>query len=192
MALKLITAPATEPVTLTEAKLQIRQDGSDEDALITGLIATVRSHVETITRRALITQTWELVLDQFPAEDEMEIPLPPLQSVTSLKYKDDAGVENTFALSNYYVDVDSLPGRLVLLTGITWPSTTLYAANAIRTRFVAGYAAAANVPAPIKQAILLLVGHYYENREAVTELAGIQLLPMAVDSLLSDYRVWSF
>jgi len=194
VSLKLITAPAVEPVSLAEAKLQCRVDIGDDDALITGLIKAARESAETITRRALITQTWELVLDEFPEGDEIIVPLPPLVSITSIKYKDGDGVESTFAAANYIVNTDAEPGKVVLADGASWPSTSLYPTAAIRVRFVAGYGAAgSSAPASILAAIKLMVGHWYENREnSLPGGAEVQLLPMGVDALLWPYRMLSF
>ena len=193
MALVLVTGPASEPVSVEEAKAHLRVDGSDDDAYIGTLITTARSHVETITRRALITQTWKLVLDDWP-DDVLELYLPPLVSVSSLTYKDADGDTQTFASSNYVVDADSVPGRLCLADDASWPSDDLYPMGAVQIQYVAGYGDADEVPQPIKSAILLLVGHYYENREAalVAQGANVQELPIGIEALLSSYRVWTF
>lgn len=159
---------------------------SAEDTLLAGLIQAAREYVETYQNRALCTQTWELVLDAWPA-GYIEIPLPPLQSITSIKYKDSEGKENTWAATNYIVDTDSYLGR-VLADGCSWPSDALYPAGAIRVKFVAGYGLAAAVPATIKAAMLLLIGHWYEHREA-TDAVNLSEIPFAVKSLLDMNRV---
>lgn len=160
-----------------------------EDALLTGLIQAAREYAEGRQNRALITQTWELVLDDWPAGDCIEIPLPPLQSVTSIKYKDKTGLENTWDAANYIVDTDSLLGRVVLADNCNWPSNDLYPAGAIRIRFVAGYGLANDVPQTTKQALLLLIGHWYENRETVN-IGNIKTeLPFTVKALLDLNRV---
>ena len=161
---------------------------ASDDTLLTGLIQAAREYAEGYQNRALCTQTWELVLDSWPSESYIEIPLPPLQSVTSIKYKDTAGVESTWADTNYIVDIDSFLGRLVWGYGVTWPTVTLYPAGGIRIRFVAGYGLAAAVPGMTKAAILLLIGHLYENREAGQEKA-LQEIPFGVKSLLGMNRV---
>ena len=195
MALVLKTEPAIEPISTAEAKLHLRVDGTDEDSLIASLIVAARGDAETITRRALITQTWELVLDAWPAKDWFEIPLPPLQSVTSIKYTDSDGDEHTFDASNYVVDTDSEPGRVRLVDTADWPTVDLYPLSAIRVQFVAGYGSAGtSVPMRIRQAMYLMIGHYYENREAVINSTGanIQTLPMGVSNLLQTYRMFGF
>jgi len=185
----LITAPASEPVTLSEAKLHVRQDLDADDTLITGQITTAREEVERIGCHALLTQTWEQVMDCWPACDEIRLLHPPLQSVTSVKYTDVDGVETTWDAANYIVDTDNTPGRIVLGYGKSWPSATLRPVGAIRIRYVAGWTSAGLVPQSFKQAMLLLVGQWYENREAggdtVGEKAGIH---HGVASLLRSYR----
>ncbi len=176
MALRLITPPAEEPITLAQAKAHLRVDTSDEDALITSLITAAREYCESFQNRALITQTWELVLDAWPAFP-VTLPLPPLQSVTSVKYTDCVGIETTWAASNYIVDTDDeMGGRIGLAYGITLPTTTLQPINGIRIRYVAGYGAAANVPQAVKQAMLLYIANRFENREAVDVPEAVHLL----------------
>jgi len=188
MNLKLITAPAVEPVDLTLAKAHCRVTNSAEDTLLTHYIEAARLTVDGragVLGRALITQTWELVLDCFPSEF-IRLPLPPLQSVTSIKYLDPDGVEQTLDSARYLVDNASQPGGVVV-DADGWPATD-DTANAVRIRFVAGYGAtAASVPAPIRSAILLTVGDLYENRQGQQKDA-LNGNP-AVDSLLWPYRM---
>ena len=196
-SLALVTAPASEPLTRTEAKLHLRVDSSftDDDSLIDALITAARQHVESHTRRALVTQTWDLFLDAFPAGNEICVPLPTLQSVTSLKYTDSAGAVTTWSTSNYIVDTAHAPGRIVPAYGVYWPVFTPSPSNPVAVRFVAGYGAAAAVPEAIKAALELLIGHWYENREAVIGIANSTALapvPLAVEALLAPYRVWGF
>lgn len=179
---KLITAPVTEPVTLTEVKSQLRIDGTSEDTYLATLIAAAREYCEMFQNRAYITQTWELTLDGWPCFP-IKLPMPQLVSVTSIKYFDTANVETTWAASNYFVDADSEPGRVGLAYGITLPTTTLREINAVKIRYVAGYGAATAVPLRTKQAILMLIGHLYENRETVSPV-DLKEIPFAVSSLL--------
>jgi len=124
-------------------------------------------------------------IDCFPWR-RIELPMPPLQSVTSLKYIDDAGVEQTMPTADYVVDAQHMIGRIRPAHGTQWPST-LDDEGAVRITFVAGYGAAGAVPQPIKQAILLLVGHWWINREAVGEAGGPHAL--AVEALTQPFRV---
>lgn len=184
MRLKLITDPAEEPVSLTEAKAHLRVDIDDDDTFIASLITAAREYVEGAAHRAFVTQTWRLNLDEWPGDDEIELPRPPLQSVTSITYKDSDGTTTTWSSSEYEVDTDSEPGRVKLAYGYSWPSATLAATNPIKITFVAGYGDAEDVPQKWKQAILLLLGHWYENREATIAGTIQRSIPLAVDSLI--------
>jgi uncharacterized phiE125 gp8 family phage protein len=186
MALTVVTAPAVEPVSLTEAKLHCRVDVSDDDNLITALIQAAREVAEAISRRALITQTWKLILDEFPATDEIVIPLPPLQSVASVTYKDQDGSSSTFSSGDYIVSTDTEPGKVVLGYGKSWPSTTLYPTGAVTVQFTAGFGdASTDVPEKYRQAMLLLIGHWYENREAIAMTGAVpKEVPFGVEALL--------
>lgn len=188
MALKPISAPAAEPVTLAEAKIRLSVDHDEHNAMITDLIAAARAAAENKTGRALIAQTWELVLDAFPAH-EIKLAKPPVSSIVSIQYIDPDGVQQTMDPADYSLDPDSLPGWVLPAYGTAWPAT-LDAANVVRVRFVAGYGAAAtDVPTPVRQWINVTLATYYANREAI--LAGnFTELPNAfVDGLLDCYRI---
>jgi len=159
-----------------------------EDADIARYIKVARRHCEKFQGRAFITQTWDLYLDDFPAGDEIKIPLPPLQSVTWLKFKDAAGILQTWDASNYIVDTMSEPGRIVLGNGKCWP-TTYDEIQAVQIRFVCGYGdSAADVPEEIKQAILLKVADLYEHRG---DEAADPNIERAIESLLWPERLIS-
>ena len=186
--LTLITAPTSEPITIDEVISHLRIDGSDEYGLIESYIKAARVYCEKWQNRAYIPQTWMLDLDDFPDEDYINIPLPPLQSVSSVVYYDTDDNNYTLSTSEYLVDIDNEPGRIYLNYSKTWPSITLRPANAVEITFIAGYGDADDVPQHIKQAILLLVGHMYENREA-TSFQNFTELPFAVESLLWTDRI---
>jgi len=188
MSLKLVTAPADEPVTLIEAKDHLRVDGSDDDALISVLITAASKWAEEYTGRQFVTATWDWFLDGFCPS--FSAPLPPLQSVTSIKYLDTAGAEQTLDSATYRVDAVSEPGRIALDYGKTWPST-YSVINAVTVRFVSGYGAAAAVPEPIRQAMLILIGELYEQRQESVP-ASVGAVPFGVRALLTPYKVWHF
>lgn len=196
MALKLIT-PAAAIVSLAEAKRHCRAaDFNDDDDYIESLVAVATGWIDGKDGwlgRSVGSQTWDYVLDSFPCcgakTGGIRIPLPPLQSVAGIYYVDpDIEVETPLATDQYEVDLFSEPGWVV--PGADgWPRT-LDTINAVRIRFVAGYA---TVPAGIKHAALLLVGNWYENREAVTiDQQRPNNLPFAVDALLMPFRNWGF
>jgi uncharacterized phiE125 gp8 family phage protein len=186
MDLRLITPPASLPVSLDEALAHLRVDHTDEDAKISALIQAATDHLDGwsgILGRALMTQTWELVLPGFPGAG-IEIPLGPVQSVTSVTYVDPAGQAQVVSASDYYVSARSTGAVVAPLT--PWPGA-LDRVDAVAVRFVAGFGNAASVPAPIKAAILLMVGDFYRNTEAQSDRP---LAPnAAVQSLLSPYRM---
>ena len=187
--LHLIADATDEPVTLAEAKAQLRVDIDADDDLITGLITAARQMVEQVTRRALLSQDWELRLEKFPGESVIELPLAPLQSVSAITYIDKLNVSHTLAASTYQVDAASTPGRVALVEGESWPGDTLRALGGVQIAFTAGWTSADAVPQAIRQALLLLVGHLYENREAVTDTRVLQTTPLAFEYLLWPWRV---
>jgi len=190
MPAKLITAPAVEPVTLVEAKAHLYVTHGDDDALIGAYIAAAREDAEHRLQRALVEQTWELALDAFP--NVIVLPMAPLVSITSIKYIDDAGVEQTLGSSTYYADTVAEPGQVVPKYGESWP-TTRAERNAVRVRYVAGYGDSGSfVPAAIRQWILLRVGSLYENRESAVSGQPIQQAPRDfADGLLDRYKVYA-
>ena len=166
-AIVLSVEPSEEPVSIEEAKAHLRVDIEDDDNLILNLITAARKKTETILKRSLITQTLIYYPDEWPDGDYIELPLPPLQSVTSVIYTDYAGTATTLTQNTDYVaDIKKDPGRVVLDYGMTWPTTTLDVTSPIAITYQAGYGTVEDVPMPIRQAILILVSDFYENRES--------------------------
>lgn len=192
MILKVKTLPAMEPVSLAEIKAHLRVIGTDEDGTISAYLQTAHEMCELESRRAFITQTLTLSLEMWPIYDRILLPRPPLQSITSVTYVDYANVTHTMPASDYLADTSSEPGRLILAYDKSWPTATLRPGPAITITFVAGYGNAAAVPARYKQAIRLLTGHFYENREQVVATPGVTVaqMPDAVRSLLHIDRGW--
>lgn len=187
MAYTLITAASTEPVTLAEAKLHVKEDGSENDARLTAFITAARRLAEHKTGRGFAPQTWELVLDAFP--DAFALFPAPVTAITSVKYIDTAGVEQTLDPSGYQLDKDSLPGYLVPAYGTAWPATRAQA-NAARVRYTCGHAITDAALAALKMWMLIAIGTWYKHSEA-TETATLSELPRTyVDGLLDEYRVY--
>jgi uncharacterized phiE125 gp8 family phage protein len=184
MNLILITAPTEEPVTLQEARLQLRDPPTELNASIVKLIYSAREWCEDFTGRALITQTWELVLSEFV--ECIQLPLPPLQSVVSVKYRDTANVEQTLSSSAYEVAKDEYGARLTLATGSSWPAT-YERVDAVRVRFTAGYGGAALVPNALQAACLLHIEAHFDRDERMMEK-----LLVAAESLAARRAVVSF
>lgn len=192
-ALELVTAPAVEPVTVEEAKTHLRVDSEDfENDYIETLITTARQEAENFLRRALITQTWRLSLDGWPART-LVLPIPPLQSVSTVKYLDTSGTLRTLtADTDYVVDAASTPARIYPAYAQTWP-TVRAIEKSVQVEFVAGYGdAASDVPQAIRHAILLIIRDYYDFRGSTIAGAGVAELPRAAESLLWQYRDYRF
>lgn len=190
MNLKLVTPPAVEPLTLAEVKAHLRVDSADEDSLIDGYLTAAREMCELEARRAFVTQTFDLAFDDWPVDGCLPLPRPPLQSVTSITYWTSDNVQLTMPAGDYLVDTVSEPGMVRMGYNKSWPTSTLRAGPAITVRFVAGYGLAAAVPQRYKQAILLLCGHFYENREQVATGVTVVQMPDAVRWLLQMDRGW--
>lgn len=189
MGIKLITGPSVEPVTLAEAKAHARILTSDEDSLITSLIVAARRMAERRTGRAFITQTWELALDAFP--EDIELPLPPAQSIDSVKYLDINGVQQTLSSTEYLLDTYSEPAWLTVAYGKSWPAT-YEVPNAVKIRWLAGYGDTASaVPQELRQWILSQVAYWYAQRESVSIGGIVNLMPYN-EALLDSYTAVSF
>lgn len=203
-ALELITGPAAEPLTLTNAKDWLRITGSSEDTLITGLIVAARLAVENYLNRKLINQTWKYYLDCFPSSNEIykegvfnlplsyisgggksiEIPMAPVSSITHLKTYDEDNAATTMSASDYYADTKGVFPRVCLKDGVAWPSTVLRPANGIEIQFVAGYGSAStDVPQIIIEGIRHTLVHFYDCR------GGSMGIPMNVMAMLGPYRI---
>jgi uncharacterized phiE125 gp8 family phage protein len=159
---------------------------STGDPLLQSLIVAAREVVEGLTNHALITQTQRLSLQAFPCGDVISLEAHPVQSIESFTYVDAAGASVPFV--DYTLDRDSFPARVVLNYGKRWPSTRA-SRNAIAITMKVGFGdTAADVPSRIRAAMKLLIGSWYENREAVNVGNIVTTMPMAVEALLSSYR----
>jgi len=195
-SLNLITAPAIEPVTLLEAKnhLRIMPDDAIPDDEIESIVSVAREKIENEVSRALITQTWEAVSGAFPwsLDCPIELELPPLQSVTSVKYIDINGAGQTWDSSLYQVNNKSTPGFILPISGESYPDTD-DAINAVTIEFVAGYGdEAIDVPSPVRHAMKLIIGELYSRREEALVGATITTVPLSVSNLISPYKIVHF
>ena len=210
--LKRIVEPQNLPLSLGEAKafLKIEDDQVADEATVMALLRAAVRHVETYTGRLLITQTWRLTRDGWPRRTAsldqdwegvregvmveegasfIEIPRPPLQSVTAVKLYDSADTESDVASTVYFVDTDSEPGRVGLRTSQTWPATTLRPHAGIQITFVAGYGDhGATIPDDIMAGLRLVLAHFYDNRAACDPASNIAL-PVAAEEALRPYRI---
>lgn len=189
----LITPPTAQTVTPSEAKAHLRVDHDEEDALISSLIGAAAAHLDGwtgILGRCLEEQIWRQDFDQFG--QCLRLPLWPVVTIGSITWRNEAGQVATVSSDDYALKSDALGAYVRFKDNFTYPSG-LYQTGAVSVTFTAGYPQAGDplastVPAPIKAAMLLMVGNWYQNREAVNVGNIVSILPMAVDALLAPYR----
>lgn len=182
--LSVTTPPATEPVTLAEMKLHSRIDNSDDDTLVTSLIIAARMQIEQMANTKLITQTLALSIDSLPDSGILYLD-GPVQSVTTFEYTDLNGDLQEWDDTLYQVDITANPARLMPLYDEYFPDI-LNDYNSIVVTYVAGCGNANEVPAILKQAIKMLVAHWYNQRETVGEVQGYEV-PYAVDNIVKMF-----
>ncbi|MBB98429.1 MAG: hypothetical protein CML67_02650 [Rhodobacteraceae bacterium] len=180
------TPPALEPVTLEEARAHLRVSGTEEDPLISRLIMAARQHLERVARRALLTQGWRLYLDAWPPGRIIRLPVGPVQSVDSITVYDGDGLPMPLAAADHRLDGQAEPPRLRVAAAAP---AAISGFNGIEVEFTAGYGADADaVPQPLRQAILVLVAHWFDGRAAGFDLATAGV-PAGWSALLAPYRM---
>jgi hypothetical protein len=214
--LTLVTAPAVEPWTSTDAEVQqaLRLDSDADSNYVNLVLKAARRYFEQVTGLCLITQTWKVSNDDIPVRQgqfgleyglapsmsrftgaaagrEIRFARAPLQSVDSFIYLDETGTSQTFAPSNYTVGsvgVETTFGRLWLNQDASWPSTGSFPGS-IQITFTAGFgAAASSIPDDIRLALLYIAAHWYEHRLPVTG-DGVSALPHHLDALIASHRI---
>lgn len=204
----ILVTPPVEPsaVPLDELKQQLRVDYDDDDALIDALGIAATQLLDgwkgILGGRCLVAQTWSESFDRFPCgesygrDDAMEnvlrLRLKPVISVASVKYYDSAGVLQTVSGSAYRLLTDARGSFVASVPGGTpiWPPSGQCRPDAVTVQYVAGYETAADVPEPLRQAIKLMVAHWYENREAVVIGPAVNELPFGAQALIAPYRTF--
>jgi uncharacterized phiE125 gp8 family phage protein len=191
----LITPPTVEPVTLTQAKAHLRVDISDDDQKITDLIVSARAHIEALANLALLTQTWDQIMDDFPYPNyPIELNRWPVQSIGSIKYTSAANITSTWPSTNYIANLANIPPRVAPVYAQFWPILALQTIGNCTIRTVNGWTDASIVPPDLKQAVLMLVADWYEDRE--DELVGVRIVSVKVqrgiDELLAPYKASQF
>ncbi len=180
----LLAGPAAEPVSLAEAKAFLKVDHAAEDGLITTLIGAARLHVEGVTGRALVAQSWRLVLDDWPQTGVVKLPVTPLVAVTGIVATDANGASHEIGLGQF----GSEPDRLIVprvLVGMP----ALQERGGIEIDYVAGFGTEPeDVPADIRQAVLGLVAHWFEHRDAVIVAGSGAVVPSGFDRLIAAYK----
>lgn len=199
MGLSLVTGPASEPITRAQAKADLVIESTAYDDEIDELIVEARTYIEGVTRRALVEQTWDYTLRQFPygttkwPEGAIELPMQPVTSVTYVQYVDPTGATQSFTygtspdVPKYDVLTDGPRTIIIPKHNLEWPDTQDHG-NAVTVRFVAGYA---TLPGDLRRAMKQLVTHWYEKRGVVAE-GQPRDIPLSVDTLLSAYQMRGF
>ncbi len=184
-----ITGPLLEPVTTAEAKQNSNVLFQGDDALVSGLIKAARQVVEYRSGYRLYTQTIEIRADsfdedgftEFAREDVINLRVGKITAIDSVKYYDGDDAEQTLATSKYWTDLTGNPARVQVKE--SWPATNDRIGN-VRIRCTAGWSNVVQIPENFKQAIKILVSHWYENREAVTDLK-LMSIPEGLDTLIN-------
>ena len=192
--------PQAEPVSLADARMQLRGPDPAFDGRILQLISAARRMAEEATNRALAPQAWAVLLDAFPRCSHwragadalgsgIRLPAPPVAEITSVRYVDATGVQRTLSADAWVLDADSEPGWLFPAPDTTWPDTRCGLPNAVRIELTCGYPQG-QLPQPIREWVLLHVAAWFENPQAVGE-SRLATMPY-VDALLQPYRVISW
>jgi len=180
--------PAIEPITLQQAKDHLNIDFTDDDSILELIIQSAREAVETQTGRALITRT--VVHERDCLTAVMGLP-QTAQSVELIEYLDTDGTRQTLAASEYTVDVNRTPAQITIAFNGIYPATLDYY-NAVMITYKTGYGDnAQDVPAPLASAMLLMIGHLYENREATAPI-NMNTVPLGIAFLINPYRLYNF
>ena len=180
----LLAGPAEEPVSLAEAKAFLKVDDNAEDGLITTLIGAARLHIEGVTGRALMAQSWRIVLDGWPDNGVVRLPVSPLISVTGILATDDHGGSHELALAQFL----SEPDRLIV-PRVVVGMPMLQPRQGIEIDYVAGYGTEPeDVPGDLRQALLGLVAHWHEHRDAVIVAGSGAIVPSGFDRVVAGYK----
>lgn len=186
MTFKLITPPAALAVSLADAKLALRVDGDEQDALIEAWTQGITEHAEHYTGRAFVHQTWRLTLDRFPTAIKLQY--APIASVSSIKYLDEAGVLQTLNPADYLLDDSTEPGYIVPQVGKAWPAT-FDRINAVQVDYVAGYGPTdATVPPSVG---LYIKAKLCEQYDPAVRLEKDTVQSSFIDRLLDRVRVYA-
>ena len=181
--------PAIEPISLDEAKQHLRVDSTDEDVLIQSLISAARLHLETLTNRVFISQSWTILRDAWPKSNVLELPIGPVSEVEEIRVLEGDDVTLIISPALYLVDTGNVPSRIAMRDFSGWPRPR-QVLNGIEIDIVAGYGpAATDVPQALRHAILLLMAHWFEHREPIAMGSGAVMVPGGVDAIVSSYRV---
>lgn len=180
----LLAGPAEEPVSLAEARAFLKVDDVAEDGLIATLIGAARLHVEGVTGQALLAQSWRVVLDAWPADREVRLPVSPFMALSEITAYDAAGLGHEVPLAQFMREPDRL-----LLPATVAGMPVLRERQGLEIDYVAGFGTEpGEVPADIRQALLLLVGYWFEHRDAVIVAGSGAVVPSGFDRMVAGYK----
>ncbi len=183
----LVAGPVDEPISLVQAKAHLRIEDDAEDGLIESLIAAARTHLEAITGRALLRQTWRVVLDAWPKDKIVQLPVSPVIEIDAIRIFDDAGQAHHLSAAGFMFDGKSMPAWLIVPDMIA--GFPLRRKMAIEIDFIAGFGDESHdLPNDLVQALLTLVAYWYENRDAVIVSGAGAVAPAGFDRLVSAYK----
>lgn len=187
MALQLRAGPAQEPVSLLEAKNFMRLDSAQDDVLVSTLITAARIHIETTIGKVLISESWSYYLDKWPKSKTIYFPLDPIQSIEEVRFHTTDENYTTLSEDDYSTDLVSNHPRL-LFNG-TNPAGNSKKLNQLEVRFIAGYGdTTEDVPADLKQALLMLAAHWFEQRDPIAFGGSFVEVPRTIQALLNNYK----
>lgn len=188
MAAILLTPPEAEPLSVSDAKSYLRVETGDDDVLIASLIAAARSHVEAMGRCALLTQSWRLVLDNWPPDGRIKPKLSPLSAITAARVYDEAGTGHAIDPENFVLDAAH---NVIAVRACSLPQPGR-GVGGIEIDVVAGFGdSGSDVPQALMQALRMLVAHWYDNRGLIAIGASIAVMPPSVNALIASHRVLS-
>jgi uncharacterized phiE125 gp8 family phage protein len=182
----LLNGPTAEPWTVADAKSFLRAENDDDDAVIASLIAAARSHVEAMTRCALLAQTWRFVLDQWPKDGRIRLGRGPVLSLVAARVYDSAGHATSIDVGTFVLDTAA-----GVVASPAWSLPVPGRANAgIELDVELGFGAAAtDVPDVLRHAVRTLVAHWYENRGLIAIGQSVAMMPASVNAMIASYRV---
>ncbi|WP_323014406.1 head-tail connector protein [Devosia sp.] len=184
MTCYLLAGPAQEPVSLAQARAFLRVDDMAEDGLIQTLIGAARLHVEAVTGKAMLAQSWRLVLDGWPQSRMVALPVSPFISLTQITAYDGEGMPHAVPLAQFL----DAPDRLMLPREVAG-APPLREQGGIEIDYVAGFGAAPeDVPADLMQAMLVLVAYWFEHRDAVIAAGAGSVVPSGFDRLVAGHK----
>lgn len=181
----LLAGPAQEPVSLVQAKAHLRVDDSAEDGLIESLVTAARIHIEGVTGRALLEQSWRLVRDDWPANGSVTLPVGPVSAIDEIRTYAADGEPHIIDLDGVLLDGHGVPPRVMLPVN----RPVLRAHLGIEIDYTAGFGKTAeDVPADLVQALLVLVAYWYENRDAVLSVGAAGVIPSGFDRMVANHK----